>query len=110
MVPRRRVRRSWTPGGFLDLAGGKVLPPRRPPDRGGAVLPCGGPVDPGAGGGWSPSRTGGAGWSTGWPTPSWVVRHVLQYGPDAWGGIAGEEIRTLVEDTVRGMMEPAAEG
>lgn len=41
--------------------------------------------------------------------PFWVVRHVLQYGPDAWVE-SPPEIRTLVEDTVRGMVEGSEPG
>lgn len=40
--------------------------------------------------------------------PLWVVRHVLQYGPDAWVE-SPPEIRTLVEDTVRRMVDGARE-
>lgn len=40
--------------------------------------------------------------------PLWVVRHVLQYGPDAWVE-SPPEIRQLVEDTVRRMLEPPGE-
>ncbi len=96
------------PRGFLDLAGGKVYRP----DGHQTVVVRYSPVVAR----WIQERErveslpdGGCRVEHRVADPFWVVRHVLQYGPDAWVE-SPEEIRLLVEDTVRGMMEPAAEG